>query len=119
MLDVERQRIASADRKTDVNLRAIQAYDEADKREYDLERHRIDTENEHRRGVFSFLKLIVGGTLLAATIVVGVALFFLFGDEPERRLIAENIIKYMFTAVGGYGVLQVLMRIINRTLGHK
>jgi len=118
ILDVERQRIASADKKTDINLRAIQAYDEADKREYELERHRIDTEASHRREVFRFLKIIVGGLLLLLVIALVLSFYFLFGDDPERRLIAENIIKYVFTAIGGYGVVQVLMRLINRTLNH-
>lgn len=67
LIVIERERIASRDRRTDVMRRAIDAGDAADKRQYDyhVEKLRLDDDDRKRRHASG---IAIVWTLLAVTI---------------------------------------------------
>ena len=72
LIDLEHQRIASIDKRTDVGLNAIKAQDAADQRQFEYHMERLRTDGERSQGRHSLAKTIFywGGTTVIASIVL-------------------------------------------------
>ena len=117
MLDIEHLRIESANRRTDVALKAIEASDAADKRQYDYHveklRQRGKDRSQRHKSTFRFLwalliSLGIGGALVLSMLF--------FGTEQQRG-VAMSIMETLATALGGAGVFwlvrAMVMRVVN------
>lgn len=116
MLQLERERIESHDRRTEVLSQMVAADDVADQRlfEFQLEKmRRDDTDRSERRafGMRLTLALLAGAVLL-----VGVSLLLIaFGDEGQRTA-ATYLLGVLLTMGGGYGLIAALARGVGRFL---
>ena len=116
LIVIERERIASRDRRTDVMRRAIDAGDAADKRQYDyhVEKLRLDDDDRKRRHASG---IAIVWTLLAATIgFTGFLCWMLFAGDEAQRAVANRLLGTVLTGLGGFGIGWALLNGIRRFL---
>jgi len=116
LIVIERERIASRDRRTDVMRRAIDAGDAADKRQYDyhVEKLRLDDDDRKRRHSSG---IAIVWTLLAVTIAfIGFLCWMLFAGDEAQRAVADRLLETVLTGLGGFGIGWVLLNGIRRFL---
>lgn len=114
LVDLERQRIESTNRRTEIALKAIEASDAADKRQYEYHverlRQRSRARNERHRSIVKFAWAALATVVLAGGFVVSM---LFFGNEAQR-MAAQDILRTVATAVGGAGALWALMSALRR-----
>ncbi len=117
LIDLERQRIDSQNRRTDLMLTAIKAQDEADQRQHDFMTKELDarTAADIRRHGMTRGVLMYGGLLLAAVLAVTFGMAF-FGNDAQRE-IALEILKNGAIALGGAGVFKAALDAWRRLRG--
>ncbi len=116
MLQLERERIESHDRRTEVLSQMVAADDAADQRlfEFQLEKMRRDDADRSDRRTFGMRLIwaLFGGALL----LVGASLLLIaFGDEGQRTA-ATYLLAVLLTMGGGYGLIAALTRGVGRFL---
>lgn len=104
MLDLERDRLKSQDKRTEIAKMAIEANDAADKRMFDYHMSRLDRESELRKEQIKIAKhLIYGGfTVFFISIALLLAMSF-FGNESQSET-AATLFEKLMTALGGIAV---------------
>ena len=112
MLEVERERIDSQNRRTEVAKQAIEAQDAADKRQYDFHVRRLNSEDSQSirqhglaRGVFW------GGGGFFAIVSIFILVMLFFGDADQAAS-ARSILSVVGQALGGAGFLYLMVRAI-------
>lgn len=104
MLELERERIKSADKRTDIARRAIEANEAADKRMFDFHMSRLDKETEFQSEQIKVAKrLIYGGSAFLAAIIVLLLCMSFFGTESQAET-ASILLEKSITALGGIAV---------------
>ena len=113
---LEHQRIESVNRRTDVALKAIEATEAADKRqfEYHLEKLRtsVQERSENRRSVLKLVWMI-GGVLIFVTAFI--LLMSFFGSDTQQD-VAMTILRTVATGLGGAGVIWMLRALLVRAM---
>lgn len=114
LVDLERQRVESNNRRTDVALKAIAASDAADKRQYEYHVERLrqgsKDRNEQHRAVVKFIWAVLGVTVVAGSLVF---YMLFFGDHAQRN-IAQSLLTTIGTAVGGAGAIWAIKSAVQR-----
>lgn len=116
LIALERERIASQDRRTAVTRHAIDAGDAADKRQYEyhVEKLRRDDEDRKRRHTSG---IAIVWVLLTATLVFTGLLFWMnFAGDDAQRALANELLETIVTGLGGFGIGWVLLHGIRRFL---
>ena len=119
LLELERKRIDSQDRRAAVARRAIEASDAADQRQYDyhVEKLRRDDEARTRRhdsGIRLLWALFGAGLLLA-----GLFFWMIFFGDDAQRTVALDILETVGTGLGGFGIVWFLWNGIRRLLAQQ
>ena len=119
LFNLERGRIASRDRRTEVMRHAITASDAADKRQYDysVEKLRRDDEDRKRRHASGIR--IVWVLLVAVTVFAGLLCWMLFAGDDPQRAVANELLETIVNGLGGVGVYWVLRYGIRRFLSER
>lgn len=115
-LNVERERILSADRRTEIVRTAIEANDAADKRQFEFQMAKLAEEKAFRQeqGVIETKRLTLATWILVVVSIglaaIGGLVFFMlfFGDERQSALAAEMVSK-LLAGLGGFGVIYALI----------
>ena len=116
LIALERERIASQDRRTDIARHAIDASDVADKRQYDYHVEKLRRDDDDRKRRYASGIAIVC-TLLAATVCfTGFLFWMLFAGDEEQRAAADRLLGTVLTGLGGFGGGWVLLNGIRRLL---
>ena len=104
ILDLERERLRSADRRTDAVRLAIECNNDADKRMFDFHMARIQSESGLKHEQLKLTRLItISGGIVAASIIVLLFGMLFFGDERQSEL-ALSLLKNLATALSGIGL---------------
>lgn len=111
-LEVERERIRSQDKRTEVVRAAIDANDASDKRQFEFHMAKLkadrDTRTENLEIEKTRLKIAIGVALTFGASCVGLALLFcymlFFGTSPQSSL-ALSILTTLGQGVGGFGII--------------
>jgi stress-induced morphogen len=114
MMKIERERIASQDKKTETNRMLIRAQDDADKRQFRFHMKSLEYDNTRkieRHRLVTILSLGGGATLLAIFLLL---LSFAFWGDTEQSEIAILALKIIMTGAGGYGVIATLISAIKK-----
>ncbi len=116
MLQLERERIESHDRRTEVLSQMVAADDAADQRlfEFQLEKMRRDDADRSDRRTFGMRLIwaLFGGAVL---LVSASLLLIAFGDEGQRTA-ATYLLAVLLTMGGGYGLIAAVTRGVGRFL---
>ncbi|MDH5722925.1 MAG: hypothetical protein OEY94_06355 [Alphaproteobacteria bacterium] len=116
MLDIERQRIASEDRKTETARMMIQMQDDSDKRQFEFHMKRLEIDDRHTGNKHDLAKkLAVGGGFAMFSILV-VLLGFAFLGNPQQSKIAMDAMKIILIGGGGWGVVSGLIAATKKLL---
>ncbi len=116
MLQLERERIESRDRRTEVLAQMVAADDAADQRlfQFQLEKMRRDDEDRTERRSFG-MRLIWALVGVTGVVLVASLLLVAFGDEGQRTA-ATYLLAVLVTMGGGYGLIAAVMRGVGRFL---
>ena len=116
LVALERQRIDSTNGRTDIALKAIEASDAADKRQYDyhVERLRKNSgeRSDKRRATVGMMWAGGVGAFLVITFIL---LVLFFGADAQRDT-ALLLLNTVFTAVGGAGIVWLLKSLFERLM---
>lgn len=116
MLDLERQRIASQDKKTDTARLFIEAQDASDRRQFDFSMDKLNRDDSHRKERHKLLEKViyVGG---AVTILVLFSLLgFMFFGSPFQSGLALGALKTLFVGGAGYGLISGIVSATKKLL---
>ncbi len=118
-LQIERERIDSENRKTQVAIQAVAADDEADKRQFEFEMAKLAVEDSasKRRDDFTRLVVMAFGSFVA--VVTGLFLLMAFFGNAAQSAIALEILKVLAVGGGGYGLISGLAGFIRRLMQSK
>ena len=112
IIELEKERIRSYDRRTEIAKAAIDASSAADERQYQYHMEKLKTDAEQADKRFSFCKQVViwggGASFLFVLFLIATSLF---GSEIQAKT-AFTLLKVMFTALGGYGVISLIIRVV-------
>lgn len=104
MLDLERDRLKSQDKRTEIAKMAIEANDAADKRMFDYHMSRLDRESELRKEQIKIAKHLIYGGFTAFFISIALLLTMsFFGNEAQSET-AATLLEKLMTALGGIAV---------------
>jgi hypothetical protein len=115
-LDVERQRIDSANRRTDVALQAVKASDESDRRQFEFQMEKLHSDDRASIRRDGLAKVVVVGLGIFGVGVVVLFLVMAFFGSPTQSQIALDILGKLAIGGGGYGVIAGLVNFTRRLL---
>jgi hypothetical protein len=99
-------------RRTEIAREAIQMSDTADKRQFDyrMEKLRLEDQSDQRRHALSSRILWSGGvtSLFLLLSLLGMAFF----ASPEKAALAIDLLKVIFTGLGGGGILTLILQTV-------
>lgn len=111
---LEKSRIESDNRRTDVAKAAVEASDAADQRQYEYYMARLEKEAEEKSKTrTSAVKLVwamLVGSFVVCLFLIGIAFF---GTESQAKL-SIDILKTILNAVGGFGIGWILLMVFRR-----
>jgi len=125
-LEVERERIRSQDRRTDVVRAAIEANDASDKRQFEFQMAKLAEETSHRQEKSEIerkrLTLAVGiaSFLAVLTAFISFIVFYMmfFGDERQSQL-ASDFMSVVGTGIGGFGLVYAAIAAFRALVGRR
>ena len=83
---LERERLASADKRADVVRAAIQASSAADERQFTFQMARLDKDDQHRKETRSIARnVLYGGAVVGAFVILACLGFSFLGDERQAQ----------------------------------
>jgi hypothetical protein len=116
-LEVERTRIQAQDRRTDALQAAIKASDAADQRQYDFRMAQLQAHKDDLRARFRFgTRFLTAVTSVGVVCLIGLVSLAIWG-QPEQRKVALDLVKLLFVAVAGWGVISNGSRFVRKFLG--
>lgn len=116
MIALERQRIASRDRRTEIMRHAIDAGDAADKRQYDYHVEKLRRDDEDRKRRHAAAIRIVWAVFAGATVFAVLLGWMLFAGNDTQRAVANELLETILTGLGGAGIGWMFLNGIRRLL---
>jgi len=114
LIRLERDRIQSFDRRTDVAFKAIDANDASDERQFEFHMEKLRRDDKDRQMRHSSgLKLVWASMSFTVFTLVFLILMAFFGS-PDQQTTAERILIVLGTGVGGAGIFFMLTQILRR-----
>jgi len=114
LVELERQRIESFNRRTEVVRYAIETNDAADKRQYEYQMAKLaaDTSAATRRHALMRTVTYTGGAI--SIITTGFLLGMTFLGNAQQSALALEALKVIMIGGGGYGVINGLITGVRR-----
>ncbi len=105
IIQIERQRIESQNSRTEVALKAVEASDAADKRQYDFHKQKLESNERIQKARLTLgSRIALGVGAIFAVFVLAVLYMTFFGTETQAGR-ALQLLVWVFTALGGGGLL--------------
>lgn len=114
LVELERQRIESFNKRTEVVRYAIETNDAADKRQYEFQMAKLTADTNAGIRRHSLMRALAIGGGLILTVFVGTLLGIAFYGTPIQSNVALDVLKYMGTGAAGYGILNGLQALLRR-----
>lgn len=117
-LDIERHRIESHDRRTEIAREAIQAGNTADERQYNYHMARLESAERADQRKHLLAKQVFAGAGIIFTAPMVLLLWMLFFGNEDQTETARELLGAIGTAVGGGGVLLLLAHATRRLFNY-
>lgn len=114
MVDLERERIRSADKRTEIARLAIEANDASDQRQFDYHMSRLERETELKQSQIRLAGFLTYGVYAMSSIIIAILVFMVFFGNPEQVKIASDLFVKLITAFAGIGSYLTLKGIFNK-----
>ena len=111
-LQVERERIQSQDRRTEVMMRALELGNAADERQFQFHMENLSKDERLENKRLALAGRIASGIGVCSIGVIAVLVYMLFFGSELQAGSARELIMWVFNALGGGGLLFVLVRAI-------
>ena len=119
LINLERERIESADRRTEVARLFIDTSDTSDKRQFDYRMAKLSADDESDRrnhGLARIVTFIASGLGIAVLALLLVMAFF---GSKEQSETAIQVLKVLGIGAGGYGFIEGIIRGIGKLFQDK
>ena len=113
-IDLERQRIESINKRTEVARAYIDANSDADQRQYSFHIQKLNSDREERKETRSAIVKILWACLGISTFFTLILFYMLFLGDFEQVDNAKTVLKILGTGVGGFGIGYLFLRVIRR-----
>ncbi len=104
MFELEKERIKSSDKRTEIARLAIEANDAADKRQFDYHIQKLNHDIEFKTQQAKISEKMLYGVGLVSTAIAALLLFLTFFGTEHQSEIATNLLEKLVTAMSGIGV---------------
>ncbi len=115
-LDIERQRIASADKKADNAKLLIETSDASDKRQFEYHMKKLGCDDAHRNQRHELAKSVISKILYGGFILLAVLFWFMFMGNERQSELASSAMQIMFIGGAGYGIISGLIAFAKKLL---
>ena len=116
MLEIEKARIDSTNRRTEVAKQAIDASNESDKRQFDYQMAKLKSEDDAGQRRDNLAKWVVGCVGIFVGAITLLFLWMAFFGDPGQRSMAMQILTTLAIGGGGYGIVTGLIQLIRRLM---
>jgi hypothetical protein len=114
LFDLEKRRIESYNRRTDVARYAIEMNDAADKRQFEYRMAELQADESKSVRRHGLAKNIALGGGIAGAIVIALLLVMAFFGSEQQRSIALYIFAILGIGIGGYGAIGTAVRAVSK-----
>lgn len=104
MFELEKERIKSADKRTEIARLAIEANDAADKRQFDYHIQKLNHDIEFKNQQAKVSAKLLYGIGLVSTAFGALLIYLTFFGTVLQSEIAANLLEKLVTAMSGVGV---------------
>ena len=104
MFELEKERIKSADKRTEIARLAIEANDAADKRQFDYHIQKLNHDIEFKNQQAKVSAKLLYGIGLVFTVFGALLIYLTFFGTVFQSEIAANLLEKLVTAMSGVGV---------------
>lgn len=116
LMAIERARIESADRRTDVVRQMIHAQLEQNSREYEFASRKMEAdERREKRRLSLFTRIVVSGGIVL-TVAVGVLMAVSFFGDASSSTLAQRWTTALFQSLGGGALIVVVGKLLQSLL---
>jgi hypothetical protein len=119
LIELEKQRIESANRRTDVVRFAIEANDASDKRQFEYRMAELDAGSSARQQRHSLAQKVVFSATAVAVVITTLLFGMAFFGTATQSGIALEILKISGVGVAGYGLIGVVVSAISKLFREK
>ena len=116
-IDLERQRIDSINKRTEVAQAYIEANNDADQRRFSYHIQKMNSDREERKETRNATIKILWAFFGVSTFFTVILFYMLFLGRPEQVENAKALLTFLGTAVGGFGIGYFFLRVVSRLLG--
>jgi hypothetical protein len=118
-LQIERQRIDSYNRRSEVASQAVAASNEANKRQFEYQMAKLAAEESASKRKDVLARIVVIGLGIFGVILASLFLIMAFFGNAAQSTIALQILKVLGVGGGGYGIISGLASLIRRLTHNK
>lgn len=116
LVAVEKSRIESANRRTEVARLAIETNDRSDERQFTFHMKRLDNEAADSERRYQFASRFLLSVGAAMVVLIGFLVYMAFFGDERQADIATQILWLFFAGLGGYGIVTALTSVAKRFL---
>jgi len=114
IIEIEKERLRVQERRSEVALAGINAGDAADRREYEFQLARLNSDKEERAARFRFGSRFVPWAGVFAALFLMTVSGLVFWGNPTQQRTALSILKYFLVALAGWGFISQVARFVRR-----
>lgn len=115
-LEIERQRIASADKKADNAKLLIETSDASDKRQFDYHMKKLECDDAHRKQRHELARSVITKIIYSSFIILLVLFGFMFLGNEKQSELASSAMQVLFIGGAGYGIVSGLITFAKKLL---
>jgi len=110
VLLVERERIESQNKRTEVVRLAVEMNDASDKRQFDFQMAKLSAQTSGSKRKYVYASWVTALCITLITALASLLLYMMFwGSQPQSEL-AMSVLKILAYGVGGYGAIGAAVR---------
>ena len=117
MIELERERIDSTNRRTELAHRALELANDSDKRQFDFAMERLATDERRNLRLDNRAGSVIRYGGLALVAFLALIMIMLFWGNDAQSAIALSLIATLGTAVGGFGFFYAVIRLVSWLMG--
>lgn len=116
LIGVERERIESANRRTEVARYAIEMNDASDKRQFDFQMEQLNRQAADSKRKHGFAVAVATGGFVVVVAMSSLLLGMAFFGTSSQADMAVSIMKSLGLGVAGYGIIGAIARAVRALL---
>ena len=114
MVELERERIRSADKRTEIARLAIEANNASDQRQFDYHMSRLEQETKLIKDHIKLAGFLTYGTYFISVMLISIFTYMSFFGDSEQTKTAYELFSKLITAFAGIGSYLTLKGIFNK-----